>query len=207
MWLNRLARRTPQSGGQRDGIGRTAALLDAGVSVESIHSFEVNPVLCDHLKLEHPQPHVNRDRAENFSRHKISDIKAVVSGLPLVSMVQDVQHRIVGTAFEHLRPGGFVIQFTYGPVPPVRKAIRGKLALRLTPSEKISGNVLPAISNSWWGNGRSTGHSVLTPSPERRGGWVFDGSVISYGGAVRSAITDVSVCISLRKTITFFWAR
>lgn len=133
------------------GTGKiTAALLDAGVPVEAIHSFEINPEFCDHLRREHPDLHVYGDRAENFSRHGIGDIKAVVSGLPLLSMEEDVQRRIVGAAFEHLRPGGSFIQFTYGPVPPVRKAIRDELSLGWTRSEKIWGNLPPATSYSFY---------------------------------------------------------
>ena len=133
------------------GTGKiTAALLDAGVPVEAIHSFEINPAFCDYLKREHQQLQVYRDHAENFSQHGIDDIKAVVSGLPLLSMDQDIQRRIVGAAFEHLRPGGSFIQFTYGPVPPVRKAIRDELSLGWTCSEKIWGNVPPATSYSFY---------------------------------------------------------
>ncbi len=133
------------------GTGKiTAALLEAGVPVEAVHSFEINPVFCDHLKREHPQLQVYRERAENFSRHGIGDIKAVVSGLPLLSMDQDIQRQIVGAAFEHLQPGGSFIQFTYGPVPPVRKVICEELSLGWTRSEMIWGNVPPATSYSFY---------------------------------------------------------
>ena len=133
------------------GTGKiTAALLDAGVPVEAIHSFEINPVFCDHLKRQHPRLRVYRDRAENFGRHGIEDIKAVVSGLPLLSMDKGIQRRIVGDAFEHLRPGGAFIQFTYGPVPPVKKIVRDELSLGWTRSETIWGNVPPATSYSFY---------------------------------------------------------
>ena len=133
------------------GTGKiTAALLDAGVPVEAIHSFEINPVFCDHLEREHPGLRVYRDRAENIDRFGIEDIKAVVSGLPLLSMDQGTQRRIVVGAFEHLRPGGVFIQFTYGPVPPVKRIIRDELSLGWTRSERIWGNVPPATSYSFY---------------------------------------------------------
>ena len=47
------------------------------------------------------------------------------------------------------------------------------------------------------GNGRSTGHQVLTLSPGNGGGWLPDGSVKSCEGTDCSAITDVSVGISI----------
>jgi len=133
------------------GTGKiTAALLDAGVPVEAVHSFEINPAFCDHLERAHPRLRVYRDRAENLGRHGIADVKAVVSGLPLLSMDQEIQRRIVGGAFDLLRPGGLFIQFTYGPVPPVRKAIRDELSLGWTRSETIWGNLPPATSYSFY---------------------------------------------------------
>ncbi len=133
------------------GTGKiTAALLETGVPVDTIHSFEINPVFCDHLVRVHPQLRVYRDRAENLGRHGIGDIKAVVSGLPLLSMDEDTQRRIVGAAFGNLQPGGSFIQFTYGPIPPVRKAILGDLSLGWTRSEIIWGNVPPATSYTFY---------------------------------------------------------
>ena len=151
----RMAEAVPEGPGNIVELGAgtgkiTAALLEAGVPVDAIHSFEINPVFCDHLQREHPELQVYRDRAENFSRHGIVDIKAVVSGLPLLSMDRDVQRAIVGGAFEHLRPGGSFIQFTYGPVPPVRKVIRDELSLGWTRSEMIWGNMPPATSYSFY---------------------------------------------------------
>ena len=150
----RMAEAVPDGSGNIVELGAgtgkvTAAPLDAGVPVQAIHSFEINPVFCNHLKREHPELQVYLDRAENFSRHGIGDIKAVVSGLPLLSMEENMQRRIVGAAFERLRPGGSFIQFTCGPVPPVRKAIRDKLSLGRTRSEWIWGNVPPATSYSF----------------------------------------------------------
>lgn len=99
------------------GTGKiTATLPDAGVPVEGIHSFEINPVFRDHLKREHPELQVYRDRAVNFSRHGIEDIMAVVSRLPLLSMEEDMQRRIVRAALKHLRLARPCIRFTYGPV-------------------------------------------------------------------------------------------
>ena len=133
------------------GLGQiTAALLDAGARLDAIHSFEINPAFCDHLRREHPRLRVYRDRAENFGRHGIEDVKAVVSGLPLLSMDLGTQRRIVGGAFEHLRPGGSFIQFTYGLAPPVKKIIRDELALGWARSETIWGNVPPATSYAFY---------------------------------------------------------
>ena len=129
------------------GTGRiTAALLEAGVPAGAIHCFEINPSFCGHLRWRHPGLNVYRDGAERLGMHGLRDVKAVVSGLPLLSMDEGVQRAIVGAAFRNLRPGGLFIQFTYGAVPPVRKAVRAELSLGWTRSGRIWTNVPPATS-------------------------------------------------------------
>ncbi len=129
------------------GTGRiTAALLEAGVPDAAMHCFEINPAFCDHLKRRHPGLNVYRDRAERLGRHGIRDVKAVVSGLPLLSMDEGAQRAIVGAAFWHLRPGGLFIQFTYGAVPPVCRTVREELSLGWTRSGRVWSNVPPATS-------------------------------------------------------------
>lgn len=133
------------------GTGKiTAALLAAGVSVETIRSFEVNPTLASHLRQRFSGLKVYEDRAENLVHHDIDGIKAVVSGLPLLSMGQAAQAAIVGAAFAKLQPGGLYIQFTYGPYPPVCKQIRQELSIAWTRSERIWGNIPPATSYTFY---------------------------------------------------------
>ena len=132
------------------GTGRiTKALLDAGVPAGDIHCLETNPEFCEHLEREHPGVNVCRDRAENLGRHGPDEVKAVVSGLPLLSMDLETQRRIVGAAFDRLRPGGRFIQFTYGLAPPVRKAVRDEMSLAWTRSGRVWGNLPPATSWSF----------------------------------------------------------
>lgn len=129
------------------GTGRiTAALLEAGVPVGAVHCFEINSAFCDHLRCRHPGLNVFQDRAERLGLHGIRDVKAVVSGLPLLSMDEGAQQAIVGAAFRHLRPGGLFIQFTYGAIPPVRRAVREELSLGWTRSGTVWANVPPATS-------------------------------------------------------------
>ena len=129
------------------GTGRiTDALIEAGVPVGAIHCFEINPAFCDHLERRHPGLNAYRDRAENLGRHGICEVKAVVSGLPLLSMGDGVQRANLGAAFRHLRPGGRFIQFTYGAIPPVCRAVREELSLGWIRSGRIWSNVPPATS-------------------------------------------------------------
>lgn len=129
------------------GTGKiTTALLEVGVNIDTIHSFEVNANLVEHLKKRFPNLKVYQDRAENLGLYNINQIKAVVSGLPLLSMNQATQRSIVTEAFKNLQPSGLYIQFTYGLFPPIAKSIREDLSLGWTRSERIWGNLPPATS-------------------------------------------------------------
>lgn len=151
----RMAEAVPDGVGQVVELGAgtgkiTRALIDVGIAEDSIHSFEINDVFFDHLGRNFPTVDVIQDRAENLGDHGIEDIKAVVSGLPLLSMDVAMQRAIVGAAFEALRPGGVFIQFTYGVVPSVCKTVRQELNLGWTRSQRIWGNLPPATSYTFY---------------------------------------------------------
>lgn len=127
------------------GTGKiTTALLEAGVPAQDLHLFELNPVFVEHLKQDFPGVNVRQDRAENARNYIEGKVKAVVSGLPLLSMPYEVQKAIVGGAFDLMEPGGRYIQFTYGPKPPVNERLRAELGLTWSKSRKIWGNLPPA---------------------------------------------------------------
>ena len=129
------------------GTGRiTAALLGAGVPIGTMHCFEINLTFCDHLKQLYPGLNIYRDRAEHLDQHGIRNVKAVVSGLPLLSMNEGTQRAIISAAFRQLRPGGRYIQFTYGAFPPICRAVREELSLGWTRSRRIWLNMPPATS-------------------------------------------------------------
>src|SRR5574337_676926 len=56
---------------------------------------------------------------------------AVVSGLGMLSMSSALRCEILRAAFAALGEGGRFIQFTYGPVSPVRRREREALGLRV----------------------------------------------------------------------------
>ena len=127
------------------GTGKiTTALLESGVPAGDLHLFELNPVFVDLLKQDFPGVNVRQDRAENARNYINGEVKAVVSGLPLLSMPYEVQNAIVGGAFDLMGPQGRYIQFTYGPKPPVTERLRAELGLTWTKSRKIWGNLPPA---------------------------------------------------------------
>ena len=77
--------------------------------------------------------------------HGIAPIAAVVSSLPLLSLPADVVNGIVGGVFEALPRGAAVVQFTYGPKPPIPRALRQRLHLVGARGKRIWRNVPPAV--------------------------------------------------------------
>lgn len=151
----RMAEAVPDGAGQVVELGAgtgkiTQAMINAGIPDDTIHSFEINDEFCGYLGSSFPSVNVIQDRAENLGEHGIEDIKAVVSGLPLLSMDVATQRAIVGAAFKAIRPGGLYIQFTYGPVPPVCRTVREELNLGWTRSQRIWGNLPPATSYTFY---------------------------------------------------------
>lgn len=151
----RMVESVPDGPGQVAELGAgtgkiTRALIKAGVPGRKIYSFEINKGFCVHLSQCFPSVNIIQNRAENLGRHGIEDIKAVVSGLPLLAMSVPIQRAIVGAAFEVLRPGGVFIQFTYGLKPSICRAVREELNLGWTRSQRIWGNLPPATSYTFY---------------------------------------------------------
>ena len=94
--------------------------------------------------------HFIPDWAQNLGQHGIADIKAVVSGLPLLSMDVATQRSIVGAVFDALRPGGVFIQFTYGLSPSIDAGLIDELDLGWTRSARVWGNLPPATSYTFY---------------------------------------------------------
>lgn len=127
------------------GTGKiTTSLLNSGIAPADLHLFELNPDFVTHLRAHYPDVNVYEDRAENASHFIKGRVKAVVSGLPLLSMPYEVQKAIVGGAFDLMGREGAYIQFTYGPKPPVTARLREELGLTWDVSRRIWGNLPPA---------------------------------------------------------------
>lgn len=127
------------------GTGRlTKAILARGVPPGDLTLYEMNEAFVDHLRAAFPGVTVHCAPAQDMKRLGQEDLAAVVSGLPLLSMPEAVQHSILAAAFETLRPDGIYIQFTYGPKPPVAEPVRRALGLTVTPGPRIWANLPPA---------------------------------------------------------------
>lgn len=122
----------------------TRAILAAGIAPEACHSIEMNPDFCDRLCARFPGLNVHRMSAGDCGALPLREVQAVISGLPLLSMPLALQRAIFEGAFKLLAPGGDFVQFTYGPKPPLARALREDLGLTWRASGKIWWNMPPA---------------------------------------------------------------
>ncbi len=113
----------------------TEALLAAGVAPERLLVVELNRGL--HGILRRRFPHVQIECAdacrllELTARRGIApgSVGAIVSGLGLLSMPRAVVARVIESSVQLLRADGRLIQFTYGPLSPVPRALGARLGL------------------------------------------------------------------------------
>jgi len=127
----------------------TKALLAAGIAPERLVLIERDPELAIFLRRRFPGPRIIEGDAVRLPRlladHRVASVAGVVSSLPLLALPTGIVSGIVGSAFEALTRGGALVQFTYGPTPPIPRAVRERLQLDATPSRRIWRNVPPAV--------------------------------------------------------------
>src|SRR3546814_6248392 len=101
----------------------TAALLEAGVPPQDIAVVERDPVFARVIAARFPQVRVLQGDASELRRllreAGIGPVKAVVSGLPLLSIPDRLGLRIIGEDIWALTADGCFVQFTSGPPTPV----------------------------------------------------------------------------------------
>jgi phosphatidylethanolamine/phosphatidyl-N-methylethanolamine N-methyltransferase len=132
----------------------TKALLAAGIEPHRLALIERDPELARFLRRnfsgagrEAPQI-VEGDAAHLpglLIANGIEKVVAVVSSLPLLSLPAEVVNSIVRGVFEALPAGAAMVQFTYGPKPPVPQVLRDSLSLQSTRGPRIWRNVPPAV--------------------------------------------------------------
>lgn len=127
------------------GTGKiTRALIKSGVAPKDIHAFELNRDFVALMQREFPQVNTHHAPAQDMRHLGIRNVRAVVSGLPFLSMPTSVQLEILRASFQAMGNHGVFIQFTYGPNPPVSERVRRVMGLTWEKSEKIWGNLPPA---------------------------------------------------------------
>ena len=129
--------------------GVTKALLAAGIAADRLILVERDPEFATFLRRHFPGPRIVEGDAARLPRlladHHIAPIAAVVSSLPLLSLPTEVVNGIVAGAFEALPRGAALVQFTYGPKPPIPRALRERLHLDGAHGKRIWRNVPPAV--------------------------------------------------------------
>ena len=132
------------------GTGQvTKALLAAGIDPQRLTLVERDGELAAFLRRHFLGPRIIEGDAVRLPRlladNGVERVSVVVSSLPLLSLPAGVVNGIVGGVFEALPRGGALVQFTYGPTPPVPRALRERLQLDGVHGKRIWRNVPPAV--------------------------------------------------------------
>ena len=127
----------------------TKALLAAGIGSERLVLVERDPEFATFLRRHFAGPRIVEGDAARLPNlladHDLAPVAAVVSSLPLLSLPSEVVNGIVAGVFDALPRGGALVQFTYGPTPPIPRALRQRLRLAGVPGRRIWRNVPPAV--------------------------------------------------------------
>ncbi|MEO8560307.1 MAG: hypothetical protein ABI439_14645, partial [Rhodospirillales bacterium] len=89
----------------------------------------------------------------------VSRVKAVVSGLPLLSMDLKLRREILRAAFEVLAPGGVYVQFTYGRKSSIPEPLCRRLGIVARRVKWVMSNVPPAAVWEYRRTGEQHAHS------------------------------------------------
>lgn len=127
------------------GTGRfTEAMLARGLPPERLTLFELDDEFVGFLRRRFPGVAVYQQGAETADTVVQGQVDTVISGLPLLSMPEEVRQGIVAAAFRLLAPGGTYVQFTYGPRPPLPPETIQALGLTVDKGHKVWANLPPA---------------------------------------------------------------
>ena len=134
------------------GPGRgpiTQALLDHGIAPENLLTLEADASLAQALRRR--LPHVQTVTADaRFVPFVLRDlgwpnqVDAVVSSLPLRNMAPHALEFLLGSVDRVLRPGGSLIQYTYGLRAPIADSACRELGWRQYQLETVWKNLPPA---------------------------------------------------------------
>ncbi|APZ54828.1 class I SAM-dependent methyltransferase [Salipiger abyssi] len=127
------------------GTGKiTRRILARGIAPADLHLIEINDEFAGLLRQRFPDLTVHHCGAQSVGSLGLPPLRAVVSGLPLLSFPAPLQARILRAAFRQLAPGAPFIQYTYGPGVPVASRLMRALHLRARRCAVVWGNLPPA---------------------------------------------------------------
>ena len=132
------------------GTGQvTKALLAAGIDSQRLTLVERDGELAAFLRRHFPGPRIIEGDAVRLPRlladNGVERVSVVVSSLPLLSLPAEIVKGIVEGVFQALPRGAALVQFTYGPTPPVPRGLRQSLRLVEARGHRIWRNVPPAV--------------------------------------------------------------
>lgn len=126
----------------------TAALLDCGIPPQEIVVIEREASLAKMIAKRFPEITVIQGDAQHLQsllQHSgVCRVKAIVSGLPLLSLPRDTERWILSQCFAVLPINGYLVQFTYGPRAPVERSIAASLKLMSARVAWVLENLPPA---------------------------------------------------------------
>lgn len=127
----------------------TKALLAAGIPPNRLALVERDPELVAFLRRHFAGLRIIEGDAARLPRllaaNAIESVSTVVSGVPLLSLPAEVVRGIVRGVFASMPRGAAMVQFTYGPTPPIPRSLRRSLNLVAVNSRRIWRNVPPAV--------------------------------------------------------------
>lgn len=141
----------------------TQALLCSGIAPQSLFVIEREEALCSVLQSRWPSLQIFcadvRDVKALADKAGVSRVKAVVSGLPLLSMDLKLRREILRAAFEVLAPGGVYVQFTYGRKSSIPEPLCRRLGIVARRVKWVMSNVPPAAVWEYRRTGEQHAHS------------------------------------------------
>jgi len=125
----------------------TRGLVDAGVTGTDLTVIEMNPDFIRTLGQQFAGARIVDHSAFEIETlpDEVSDLDAVVSGLPLVNMSRDNHRAIMRGTFTRLKPGGYYRQFTYRPRCPIGDDVLKEFGLKAVYEGMALRNIPPAF--------------------------------------------------------------
>jgi phosphatidylethanolamine/phosphatidyl-N-methylethanolamine N-methyltransferase len=121
----------------------TRAILARGVAPERLTLLETSARFCAELSRRFPGVRVLNRPAQDIARIGLEGVGAVISGVPVLARPK-IQREVVGEALKVMRPGGFINQITYSPLPPIPPEMRAELGLEVEDLGMVWANFPPA---------------------------------------------------------------
>lgn len=126
----------------------TKACIERGVDPSDIVVLEKASSFCSLIRQRFPEVRVIRGDARNLTKlmevRELGPFKAVLSGLPLLSIPDSQSIRIIKQSFDVLVEDGTFVQFTYGPLSPIPRDLARSLGLVKDRTAWVLKNVPPA---------------------------------------------------------------